>query len=169
MEQRWNPEQQQTWRHAWCPEWRHEWLLKRNCSLTPRQLAQAFGALCLATLAIGLVFAVQGIWFVFLFSLVEIAGIALALLHYARHVCDHEHIALSGSCLLVERVEAGKLHQVLLDPSWTKIVVPDGRRALIRLESRGVAVDVGALIPEHQRTRVALEIRRALRSSSYLA
>ncbi|WP_181372951.1 DUF2244 domain-containing protein [Massilia glaciei] len=132
--------------------------MKRNCSLSPRQVALAYGALCLAALGVGLAFAALGIWFVFLFSLVEIAAVLLALLHYARHVCDHQHIALGDACLLVERVEAGRLHQVRLDPCWTRITVPDRRRALIRLESRGVVVDVGALVTEQQRIRVALEI-----------
>jgi uncharacterized membrane protein len=149
---------------------KHEWLLRRNCSLSPRQLALAYALLCAAALGIALVFVLQGVWFVFGFALLELAGIALALLHYARHALDHEHIALTEHCLLVERVEAGHSEQVRLDPAWTRISMPDHRRrALIGLESCGIRVEVGCYVTEATRRHVALEIRRELHTGSLLA
>jgi uncharacterized membrane protein len=148
---------------------KHEWVLKRNCSLSPRQLALAYGLLCLGAFAIALVFALQGIWAVLAFALLEMAGIACALLHYARHALDREHIALSDGCLLVERVQAGHCERVRLDPNWTRIVLPDSRRrTLIQLESRGVRVEVGAFVSEAIRQQVAQELRRELRHTSFL-
>lgn len=148
---------------------KHEWLLKRNCSLSPRQVAVAYGLLCLFAFAIAAVFAVHGVWFVFAFTLLEMAAVGAALLHYARHATDHEHIALSEGCLLVERVQAGQLSQVRLDPCWTKIALPGRKRTLIQLESRGVKVEVGGFVSEEIRQEVAQELRRELRGSSYLA
>lgn len=148
---------------------KREWLMKRNCSLTPRQLALAYAVLCSGAFAIALFFVLQGIWFVFAFALAEMAGIACALLHYARHALDQEHIALYDGCLLIERVQAGHLQQVRLDPSWTRIALPDNRRRrLIQLESRGVTVEVGSFVSEAIRQQVAQELRRELRRS-YLA
>ena len=147
----------------------HEWLLKRNCSLSPRQVALAYGLLCLFAFAIAAAFAVHGIWFVFAFALLEMAAVGLALLHYARHATDHEHIVLSEGCLLVERVLAGELSQVRLDPCWTRIALPGRQRTLIQLESRGVKVEVGGFVSEEIRQEVAQELRRELRASSYLA
>jgi uncharacterized membrane protein len=149
---------------------KREWVLKRNCSLSPRQLAAAYALLCAGALGIALVFVLQGIWFVFAFAVLELAGVALALLHYARHALDHEHIALTDHCLLVERVNAGQREAIRLDPSWTRIRLPDNRRrALIQIESRGVRVEVGSFVSEAIRQQVALELRRELRASSYLA
>ena len=147
----------------------HEWLLKRNCSMTPRQVAKAYGMLCGFVLAIGFVFALHGVWFVFAFALIEVGAVALALLHYVRHATDREHIALSDSCLLVERIEAGQVHAFRLDPCWTRIVVPCRRRSLISLESRGVKVEVGGFVSEEARLKVAQELRRELRANSFLA
>lgn len=146
-----------------------EWLLKRNCSLSPGQVGEAYGVLCAFVLAIGFAFALRGIWFVFAFAVVEIVAFAFALLHYARHATDQEHIALSEGCLLIERIEAGQLHQVRLNPYWTKIVVPSRRCMLIELESRGVKIEVGAFVSQEEREKVALELRRELRTSSSLA
>jgi uncharacterized membrane protein len=148
---------------------KHEWLLKRNCSMSPRQVALAYGSLCGGAVALSLLFALQALWFMLAFASLETAGVALALLQYARHATDHEHIALSEGCLLVERVEAGSVQQIRLDPCWTRIAVPTHQRSLIRLESRGVKVEVGCFVSEEMRQQVARELRDKLRGSSFLA
>jgi uncharacterized membrane protein len=147
---------------------KREWLLKRNCSLSPRQAALAYGSLCGGAVIVSLVFALHGIWLVFAFAALETAGVALALLQYARHATDHEHIALSDGSLLVERVQAGTVQQIRLDACWTKIAVPTRPRSLIQLESRGVKVEIGCFVSEEMRQQVAQELRRELRSSSFL-
>ncbi|MEO7496198.1 MAG: DUF2244 domain-containing protein [Massilia sp.] len=148
---------------------KHEWNLKRNCSLSPRQVGIAYGLLCTGVIGVGVVFAMHGIWFVLAFALLEIGGIALALLHYARHATDHEHVALSEECLLIERVEAGQREQIRLETCWTRIALPDRRRPLIALESRGVKVELGTFVSEETREAVANELQRELRGNSYLA
>ena len=50
-----------------------EWLMKRNCSLSPRQALLVYALLCTATLGIAVVFTVQGAWMVLAFALVEAA------------------------------------------------------------------------------------------------
>jgi uncharacterized membrane protein len=146
---------------------KHEWLLKRNCSMAPRQVAFAFGCLCLLTFAIASVFAVRGLWLVLAYALLETCGLALALFHYARHATDHEHIYLSEDCLLVERIEAGECEQVRLDPYWTRIGPPTRDHRLIWIESRGVKVEVGGFVSEEQRRQVADELRAGLGGSSF--
>jgi uncharacterized membrane protein len=148
---------------------KREWVLQRNCSLTPRQLGAAYLVLCAAALGIAFVFALHGIWFVFAFALCELVAIAAALLHYARHALDREHIALSERCLLVERVQGGHTERVRLDPHWTRILPPDRRRSLIELESRGTRVSVGSFVSDAVRQQVARELRRELRGASFLA
>jgi len=145
---------------------KYDWVMKRNCSLSPRQVGLAYALLCVGALGIAAVFALQGIWFMLAFALVEMAGTAVALLNYARHATDHERIALSERCLLVERVRAGCREQVRLDPAWTRISLPDHRpRTLIQLESRGVKVEIGSYATDATRRQVAQELRRALRRS----
>ncbi|MGZ5182288.1 MAG: DUF2244 domain-containing protein [Ramlibacter sp.] len=148
---------------------KRDWLLKRNCSLTPRQLAKAYLLLCCGSFGIAVAFALQGLWIVFAFALVEMTAVGAALLHYARHALDREHIALTDRCLLVERVLGERIEQVRLDPHWTRITMPASRRDLIELESKGTRVEVGAFVTDEQRQRVARELRRELRGASFLA
>jgi uncharacterized membrane protein len=145
-----------------------EWTLQRNCAMSPRQVALAYAVLCAGSLAVSLaVFLLHGIWVVFAFSLLELALVGLAMLIYARHALDHETIALSDACLLVDCVEADRHEQARLDPLWTRISVGDeGRRPLIKLESRGVKVEVGRFVTEARRRQVERELRQALRSVS---
>jgi uncharacterized membrane protein len=146
-----------------------EWTLQRNCSLAPRQVARAYALLCCASLAVAVGFLLQGVWQVLAFSLVELVLVGLALVIYARHATDHEHIALSDAGLLVECVQADRREHTRLDPLWTRVVVPDERkRSLIRLESRGVKVEIGRFVTDARRRQVARELRLALRGLSVM-
>ncbi|MBZ2209940.1 DUF2244 domain-containing protein [Massilia soli] len=141
--------------------------MKRNCSMSPRQVAIAYGTLCLFTFTIASAFAARGMWMVLAYAVLESGGLAVALLYYARHALDHEHIALSDGCLLVERVQAGACEQVRLDPYFTRISLPSRQQRLIRIESRGVSLEVGCYVSDDMRRKVAGELRAQLRASSY--
>jgi len=151
-----------------------EWTLARNCSLTPRQVARAYAVLCCASGAVAAGFLLRGVWIILAFSCCELALVGLALLVYARHALDHERIFLSEGCLLVECVQAGRQRQARLDPLWTRVLEPAddgkgrGRRPLLRLESRGVQVEVGRFVTEARRRQVAAELRQALRGISVM-
>jgi uncharacterized membrane protein len=141
----------------------HTWILKRNCSLTPRQSALAYALLCTGSFGIALVFLLQGIWVVLAFSMVEMAAVGWALLHYARHALDVERIALTERTLLVERIDAGRHSQFRLDPLRTRIQPPlPRRRKLILLESPGESVEIGSYVSEPVRQQVAQELARAM-------
>jgi len=146
-----------------------EWTLARNCSLSPRQVARAYGVLCCASCAVAIGFLLQGVWIILAFTLSELALVGLALLVYARHALDRERIALTGQCLLIESVRAGHCVQARLDPLWIRIrETGKGRHALLRLESCGVQVDVGRFVTETRRRQVARELREALRGVAIL-
>lgn len=146
-----------------------EWHLPRNCSLSPRDTARAYAPLLGVMLGIGAAFALRGIWMVLVFAVLNIGALTLALLHYARHATDCEHIRLSDNCLLIERVERGRRSHFRLDPYWTRIVLPSRQRALIVLEARGVRVEVGEFVSEVVREQVGKELLGALRDRSVLA
>ncbi|MFM9437851.1 putative membrane protein [Janthinobacterium sp. CG_23.3] len=141
----------------------HEWLLRRHFSLAPRQLALAYGVLFLPSFCVAGAFAWFGLWWVPLFSTLELGAVALAMRYYARHTADYEHIALAEGCLLVGQMRAGRLRQTRLDPYSTRIGLPPLRGGgLIRLEARGVAVEVGRFATAAQRRRVARELSQLL-------
>jgi uncharacterized membrane protein len=148
---------------------KHDWLLKRNCSLAPRELAWAYAVLCVLSLSVAMMFTLQGAWYVLVFSMLEMSAVALAFLCYARHASDHEHIVLVDGCLLVEKIVAGKVQQTRLDPYWTRIALPDRTQDLINLEAKGIKIEVGRFVTVAKRRQVAQELRQELRRSSFMS
>src|SRR3569832_928604 len=116
---------------------KQEWILKRNCSLSPRQLAVAYAVLFIASLGAAVVFTLQGAWHVFAFAVVEMAAVATAFILYARHATDHEHIMLIDGYLLIECNCGGKVRQIRLISCRTRIAPPARYGALIRIDEKG--------------------------------
>lgn len=149
---------------------RAEWLMKRNCSLSPRQALQVYALLSAATLGIALAFTLRGAWMVLAFALLETAAVGAALLYYARHALDHERIVLADGWLMVEHQDGARLVTSRLDPHHTRVSLADaGMRTLIQLEARGQQVGVGRYLTPPDRQRLAQELRLALRPGSLLA
>ncbi len=143
-----------------------EWLMKRNCSLTPCQLAMAFAVPCVASLLVSAWFALHGAWYVLAFAMLEILALVMAFIQHARHATDHEHIALAADSLLVEQIQAGHLVQIHLDPHWTRVAPPGPSHDLISLEANGVRVEVGRFVTKEIRRQVAAELRQELQRGS---
>jgi uncharacterized membrane protein len=144
----------------------HEWLLKKNCSLSPRQFMLSYAVLCVFSLLVAALSAWHGAWLVLFFAVGEMLGVALAFLHHARHATDHEHIALAEGCLLIEQVEAGRTRQIRLDPCWTHISTPRHPQDLIRLHGRGIQVEVGRYVTAPKRSQLARELQQSLQLCS---
>ena len=141
----------------------HEWELKRNCSLTPRQLGLAYALPCAVSFAISLLlFALQGTWLVLAFAAMESLWEAIAFVAYARHASDGEHIALMDGYLLVDRCMGGQLEKIRLDPHWMRIVAPCCWRGTIRLQARDTEIEIGRFVSAGRRRQVAKELRAAL-------
>lgn len=146
-----------------------EWLMKRNCSLTPRQALSVYALLCAATLGIALVFTLRGAWMVLAFAIVETTAVGAALLHYCRHALDHERIRLDRGCLLVERADGPRRLEVRLDPGHARVTLPDaGMRTLVLIEARGVRVEIGRFLTPSARRDLVRALQRALRGASLL-
>ena len=110
-----------------------EWILKRNCSITPRQMLRAYGALCGVSFAVACCFTWHGAWYVMCFALLEMTAVGAAFLVFGRHATDRERVALGEDCLLIEVIEAERARQFRLDPRWTRIESPAAYHRLIAL------------------------------------
>lgn len=139
-----------------------EWILKRNCSIAPRQLAWVFAILCAVSLTVALAFTVHGAWAILIFSVVELSAVGIAFVVYARHATDREYVALEDDCLVVEVTQAGKASRTKLDLRRARIDFPGARQALVGLESSGMRVEVGRFMSEWKRREFARELEREL-------
>jgi uncharacterized membrane protein len=142
-----------------------EWLLKRNCSLAPRQLAVIFGSLAVVSLAIATAFASRGAWLVLPFACIEVLALGAAFVVYARHAADYERIVLCRDCLLVETCQAARLQREQCNPSGARVEYAGTKRELIGVVAAGRRIDVGRFVPESERPRLAKQLQRQLRGT----
>ena len=143
-------------------------MLKRNCSMAPRQLGLVYLAVCATSLLVAIFFAASGAWFILGFALLELFGVGIAFLLYARHATDREHIALEEDCLLVEVIQVETVRQFRLDPRWTRVEPPvSGSSELVRLEANGTRVEIGRFLTEWKRREFARELKSALALQRY--
>lgn len=143
---------------------KRDWVLKRNCSISPRQLAMAFAVLCMLSLTVAIFFTLHGAWYVLWFSVVELSAVGWAFFRVARHATDREHIALIDECLVVELIQMEQTRQFKLDKRRIRVELPVSRGALIGLEANGTRVEVGRFLTEWRRREFAQELRCALAS-----
>ncbi len=141
------------------------WRLRRNCSVSPSQLAVAYGMLCWVSLTVGVFFWMQGAALILAFAGVELLAVGVAFLVYARHATDGEWISLQGASLVVESETAGRKVRAEFERQWVRVEPTAGEHSLIELSGRGRRIEVGRYVRPELRQVLAGEIRRALRSA----
>ncbi len=139
------------------------WLLKRNCSMGPRQLGFFYLTLCLVSLAISVFFLAQGTPWVLYFAGLELLAVGAALLVFARHAADREQFTLVGPSLQVEQHFGSQVQRTDLMTESLTIEPAAGQGSLVRLSSRGQTLHVGRFLRPDLRAAFAQELRAALR------
>ncbi|TAH12954.1 MAG: DUF2244 domain-containing protein [Curvibacter sp.] len=142
-----------------------QWFLRRNCSVTPVQLAWLYVSLCVVSLGIGVFFWFQGATLVIPFASLELAAVGFAFVMYGRHATDGEHISLQDGRLVVEWENAGKLERAEFPRECVRVEPRSGNGSLIELSGRGKTIWVGRFVRPELRPQLAKEIRLALRAA----
>ena len=140
------------------------WVLRRNCSVTPRQLGAMYGLLAAVSLSVAGFFWSRGAWMVLPFSALELLAVAVAFLVYARHAADGEHISVSHGRLVVEREDAGRLQRVEFAGVSVSVDAPREGQPLVAVRGGGRSAEVGRFLRAELRPVLAREMRLALRA-----
>lgn len=139
-----------------------DWLMKRNCSVSPRQFVLFYASLAVVSLAIAASMMWRGAWLVMPFTGVELLAVGAAFTIYARHAIDYERIRLFPHRLVIERMDAQRLTQIEFNPRWVRVEAGANPRDPIRLVSRGQTVVVGQHLAQYQRVQFARTLRASL-------
>lgn len=142
-----------------------QWFLRRNCSVTPRQLGWMYLSLCVVSLSIGGAFWLQGAKLVLPFAWIELIAVGMAFAVYARHASDGETIRLAGAHLVVELENGGKVRRCEFRREWVRVEPGAADSSLIALSGQGRTVHVGRFVRPELRPVLAREIRMALRGA----
>jgi uncharacterized membrane protein len=143
---------------------RIEWLLKRNCSISPKQLFAVYASLCVLSLAIASGFAWAGASPVLAFAGVELLLVGAALLVYARHAADCERITLAGAALSIEHRHGAQTARNEFRAAWVRVEPLSNDRSLIEVAGDGHTARIGRYLRPELRPSLARELRIALRA-----
>lgn len=138
------------------------WTLRRNCSVTPAQLALSLGLLCAVSLSVAVFFWVHGAVLVLPFAVLELVGLVAAFLVHARHATDGERICVQGEQLVVELEIGGRTRRSEFARRGAR-VEPLLGGDLIEVSGGGRSVRIGRYLRPDLRPLLAREIRQALR------
>lgn len=140
-----------------------QWNLRRNCSLTPKQMLGFYLGLSSVSLSIAGIFWWLGARLVMPFAWLEVVAVGAALLVHARHVTDHESIRLQGDVLTVERACGAHTERCEFRTEWVRVESARSPGSLIELSERGRRVVVGRFVRPELRGQLAEEMRWALK------
>jgi len=142
-----------------------QWVLRRNCSITPRQLGSVYASLCGFSLLIAAGFAYSGAPAVLAFAGLELLMVGLALLIYARHARDGDTLTLAGQALSVEQALGPRTRRTEFRAEWVSVEPSHGEGSLVELSGQGQRVCVARFVRPEMRSALAQELRFALRSA----
>jgi uncharacterized membrane protein len=140
-----------------------QWVLRRNCSLTPREMAIVYLSLCALSLTIA-----SGFWWIGAPTVMAFAGLELVLLGvamavYARHATDCETITLAGRELAIEHRCGQGVHSARFRAEWVRVEPARGDGSLVEVSGEGQRTCVGRYLRPEWRPQLAQELRLALR------
>jgi uncharacterized membrane protein len=140
-----------------------DWLMKRNCSVSPRQFVGFYASLALVSLGIATMLVLNGAWLVLPFTGIELTVVGVAFVIYARHAVDYERIRLFQNRLLIEQMNAEQLTQFEFNPRWVRVETGATPREPLTIVSRGQSVKIGQHLAQHRRKQFAAELQASLR------
>jgi uncharacterized membrane protein len=140
--------------------------LRPNPPMPPAALRLVLALVAAINLAFGLVFVLRGAWLITPFMGLDIALLAWAFRASVRASRRREHVVLTPSNLLVERLPPdGPPIAVALNPYWVRVDMEDPPEhwSQLTLWSHGKGVRLGAFLPPAARLDLAHGLKSALR------
>ena len=146
-----------------------QWLMCKNCSFSPRQVIFFYLSLTAVSFLFAGIFAMQGLWLVLPFAVVENLVLAAALLYYARHALDREYVALRGDALHVCVVDGNRITHYCFNAHWVRLEWRGRRGDALWLCQSDKEIPLGIYLTPERRQAFAHELRAALRAQPLAA
>ena len=142
-------------------EFGHEFYLKRNCSISPLQLAIIFLLLGIISVGIGFIFYSLGATLILPFSFVEVSALVLAYFYNALHANDYERLRIDHQSVYFESKEGRIYSEETFLKSHTR-VMPIDNSNLILISQGKRHIHFGKNIHSRLRPSLEREIRQFL-------
>ena len=149
---------------------RRRFVIRPNRSLSWRGNLTFIGVMGVLLSAIATTFALRGAWPVLPFAGLELAALAAGLYWVARRLSLREVITVDDGHVTVERGRRRPELRARFPRAWLRVELEGGRGPLaprrLVLRSHGRALEIGALLTEAERERLAARLRAAVREAA---
>jgi uncharacterized membrane protein len=137
------------------------WRLRKNCSVTPRQVMRIYAFLSLISLSIAAFFWSIGAVLVLPFACLEIVVLGVAFWWYAKHAVDGETVSCNAASVVIDTSYAGE-HRRYVFEKHTVRVHQGNKAGLVEVYSQGQKLEIGRFLRVDLRPILVSELRRAL-------
>jgi uncharacterized membrane protein len=138
------------------------WQMRRNCSLTPKQLFQFYIVLVCLSLIVATGFLIAGLWVVPIFTALELTAVTIAFLIYCRHALDCETVEIEDKRLLIKKFIGHKETVFEFNTLWARIEPPLKGSKTFNICQAKVRVELGQFIRHEQQLALVAQIRAHL-------
>ncbi|MDO8693468.1 MAG: DUF2244 domain-containing protein [Sheuella sp.] len=138
------------------------WQMKRNCSLTPRQLLKFYIALVCLSLLVATGFLLAGAWVVPIFTAVELTVVTVGFLIYCRHAVDYEEIQIDGHTLIVRKMIGSKESDYVFNTRLLRVEPPEKGKKVFFIAQSDNRVEVGQFVQKEQLMILVSQLRANL-------
>ncbi len=136
--------------------------MRRNCALTPKQLLQFYIALVCLSFMVAIAFLLAGVWFILIFTVIELTAVSIGFLIYCRHALDCETIEIDGKRLIVKKFIGYKEKVYEFNTQWAKIEPPAVDAKTFFISQSNLRVEIGQFIRYEQQLPLIASVRRYL-------
>ena len=138
------------------------WQMRRNCSLTPKQLLQFYIALVCLSLIVATGFFLAGVWVISIFTALELSAVTIGFLIYCRHALDSETIEIEDQRLVVKKCIGQKETLYEFNTQWAKIEPPLAGSKIFKISQANLRVELGQFIRYEQQLALIAQVRACL-------
>ena len=137
-----------------------EWVLKKNCTLSPKQFGSAIFFVGGLSLGIATIWAFKGVWLVLPFAFAECLALLVAFFVYSRHATDFERVILTNNEICLESEIGGILNSIKISRSWVKARFERNEaNGLVLLNSGDTELKIGQFVSLKKRELFFDEIK----------
>ena len=138
------------------------WQMRRNCSLTPKQLFKFYIVLVCLSLIVAIGFLLAGAWVIPIFTALELSAVTIGFLIYCRHALDYETIEIEDKRLLVKKFIGHKETLYEFNTQWAKIELPIAGSKIFKISQADLQVELGQFIRHEQQLALIAQLRACL-------
>lgn len=141
----------------------YRFILSPNCSISWHELLVFYLGICLVALAVGLFFALQGLWLVLPFSGMEMLALGVALYLTSRKMNRREVITLDRRRVRIEKGGQQIDQSWEFETSWTRLIDENtgdcNMRRKLALGAHGNYIEVGEFLDNLEKDRLAFQLK----------